>query len=350
MVSTSYLYVAILAAVVVTLATAWIATRLARRLRLLDVPGSAPHKLHTLPTPLAGGVALVLSLAVLLPASGLWREVEIARLLLPAGIIFVFSLVDDARGLSAPVKLLGQLLAVGALIASGIYIQIFESPQFFLGGSGPQYVWLDWAVTVLWIVGVTNAFNLVDSMDGLAVGLSGWAFAFFMLEMFDTRQVALSTFCALLAGICLVLYAYNVAPARLFLGDSGAQTLGFLLAAVAILYTPHVAYQTSSWFVPILLVAVPIFDTTLVVVSRLRRKERFYIGHRDHTYHRLVARGMGPGQAVFAMHLAALILGCVAFIAVTLPPLWANGLFVLCLLAGAAAVLFLDHPNHWRGG
>lgn len=342
------MYLAILAAVGITLVTGWAGVRLARRLHLLDMPGSAPHKQHAVPTPLAGGVALVLSLLVLLTASGLWRDEQISRLLLPAAIIFIFSLVDDARGLSAPVKLVGQLLAVGVLIASGIYIQIFESPQFFLGGSAPQYVWIDWLVTVLWIVGVTNAFNLVDSMDGLAVGLSGWAFAFFMLEMYDTRQISLSTFSALLAGICLVLYFYNVAPARLFLGDSGAQTLGFLLATIAILYTPHVAYQTSSWFAPILLVGVPIFDTTLVFFSRLRRRERFYVGHRDHTYHRLVALGMGPGQAVFTMHLAALVLGCVAFIAVALPPLWSNGLFLLCLLAGVAGVIFLDNPRRWH--
>jgi UDP-GlcNAc:undecaprenyl-phosphate GlcNAc-1-phosphate transferase len=191
-------------------------------------------------------------------------------------------------------------------------------------------------------VGITNAFNLTDSMAGLSVGLSGWALAFFTLATFDSGQLSLSLFSALLLGICLGISYFNRHPAKLFLGDSGAQTLGFFLAAIGMLYTPVGAYQTSSWFVPILLVGVPIFDTSLVFFSRLRRKQAFYQSGRDHTYHRLVKRGMDSGRAVMTMHFAALILECVAFVAVSLAPLQANAVFFACILAGIIFYFILD--------
>lgn len=345
--STAYMFKAILAGVVVALLASLAAIQLANRLRLVDVPGSAPHKQHRFPTPLAGGIALALTLPLLILATGLWRTPEILATLLCAAIIFVFGLVDDLRGMSAPLKFGGQLLAVILLILAGISIRIFTYRGFFIGGSGEIYVWMNYILTVLWVVGVTNAFNLVDSMDGLAVGLSSWAFAFFMLATYDSQQPALSLFSALLLGVCIGLNFLNSFPARMFLGDAGAQTLGFLLAVVAILYTPQAAYQRSSWFVPILLVGVPIFDTTLVFFSRLRRAKPFYRSNRDHTYHRLVALGLGPERAVIAMHLTALVLECLAFIAVSLSPPYANGIFAACLLAGVFCIAYLDNRKRW---
>ncbi len=128
----------------------------------------------------------------------------------------------------------------------------------------------------------------------------------------------------------------------MFLGDSGAQTLGFLLSVLAIYYNPIDSFQASSYLVPILLVGVPIFDTTLVTISRMRRRTPFYKGNRDHTYHRLVALGLDPSRAVYTMHLAALVLDCMAFIAVSLPPIWANGVLVMALLMGAGFIVFFE--------
>lgn len=343
--STAYMFQAILVSLVVSLGASWLAIRMARRLKLIDIPNSSPHKQHKYPTPLAGGMALMLSLLAAGLVFGLFGDQELLPVLLAAAVIFGFGLWDDARGMSAPVKLIGQTLAVVILIASGFYIRIFEYTGFFIGGAGPFYRALNWGVTWLWVVGITNAFNLTDSMDGLAVGLSGWALAFFMLATFDSGQLQLSLFSAILLGICIGISFFNRHPARLFLGDSGAQTLGFFLAAIGIFYTPVGAYQTSSWFVPILLVGVPIFDTSLVFFSRLRRGQAFYKSNRDHTYHRLVSLGMDPGRAVMSMHLAALLLECVAFVAVSLPPLWANGIFIGCLLIGAVTFFILNrHP------
>lgn len=347
-ISTDFMYVNILFGLLLTLATGWVAIRIARRAGLLDYPGRAAHKLHQVPIPLAGGMALVMAMALLSVFAGLWKDKAFALMLLAALLVFVLGLLDDKRPLRPFVKLAGQVSAALLLIAGGVSIQIFENDQFFIYGSGSLFFWIDRFLTVLWVVGITNAFNLVDSMDGLAVGLSGWAFAFFMLAAFDSQQWPLSALSALLLGGCLALYYYNRSPAKLFLGDSGAQTLGFLLAGIAILYVPLDKYQTSSWFVPVLLVGVPIFDTSLVFFSRLRRHKPVYQANRDHTYHRLVDLGLEPGRAVFVMHLAALTLMCLAFIAVALPPLQANLIFGGCLLAGLVLMVILDRPARWK--
>jgi UDP-GlcNAc:undecaprenyl-phosphate GlcNAc-1-phosphate transferase len=263
-------------------------------------------------------------------------------MLLAALVIFVFGIWDDYKRLPALPKFLGQLVATIGLVLSGLSIQILESHTFFIGGSGFIYVLLDRFLTVFWIVGVTNAFNLVDSMDGLAVGLSGWAFAFFMLATLQSGQESLAILSAILVGICLAIFYFNSNPARMFLGDSGAQTLGFILAVMAINYNPVGSFQSSSYLVPIFLVGVPIFDTTMVTISRVRRRLPFYKGNRDHTYHRLVALGLDPSRAVLTMHMAALVLDCLAFMAVILPPIWANTLLVVTILLGIVLIIFFE--------
>jgi UDP-GlcNAc:undecaprenyl-phosphate GlcNAc-1-phosphate transferase len=230
----------------------------------------------------------------------------------------------------------------------GVSIQIFESPEFFFGGSGPLNVYLDWLLTFLWVIGITNAFNFVDSMDGLSVGLGGLAAAFFMLVTLDAGQPALSRHSALILGVCIGLYFFNSPPAKLFLGDSGAQTLGFILAALAIAYRPVGANQSSSWVVPIMLLGIPIFDMALVVLSRFRRGRPIYISSLDHTYHRLLSFGWDSNRAVLFMHVVSLLLGCLAFVVLTRPPLLANGIFVAVLISGALAIVFLDDRKRWR--
>ena len=346
-INTSFMFQAILASVILTLGSGWLGIKLARRFNLLDMPGAAPHKLHRAPMPYAGGIALAITMTALILVSGLWKSHEILELFFPAAIIFIFGLWDDKSNLSPSIKFAGQFLAAVLLIASGVSIRVFEYGGFYIGGPHLIYKVFDWFLTVLWVVGVTNAFNLVDSMDGLAVGLSAWAFAFFMLATFDSQQITLSILSSILLGICIGLYFYNASPARLFLGDAGAQTLGFLLAVIAILYTPVQSYQASSWFVPILLVGIPIFDTTLVVVSRLRRGIPFYQGGRDHTYHRLICLGLDEGRAVMMMHGTALLLECVAFIAISQQPLLANGLFVTCIVLGGLGIVYLDSRRRW---
>jgi UDP-GlcNAc:undecaprenyl-phosphate/decaprenyl-phosphate GlcNAc-1-phosphate transferase len=305
------------------------------RLHLIDVPGSKPHKLHHSAVPIAGGI-VIFSTVILVGIIGEVLQLpDVWPILLPAAIIFAFGLMDDAKGLSVLWKLSGQLLATTLLIQLGTQVLLFQSS------------WLNILVTFIWIVGITNAYNFVDSMDGLATGLAGLAAAFFMLVTFDSGQIELSLFSAVLLGACVGSYFYNSAPARFFLGDSGSQFLGFGLASLAIAYTPDGFLRSQSWFVPILLVGVPVFDTVLVIVSRLRRKQPIYLGNLDHTYHRLVAMGLAPNRAIVTMHLGALLLGFLAFIALPLPPFQGNLIFLFCLLLGIGLIIYLDRRKWW---
>jgi UDP-GlcNAc:undecaprenyl-phosphate GlcNAc-1-phosphate transferase len=320
-----------------------LAVWLAMRMKLVDVPGSAAHKSHLLPTPMAGGIVLALSLILFIPIFHLWQK-PILAILTAAIIIFIFGLLDDAKKLSPPQKLIGQVLGSILLIALGVSVHILEGfPIHFL--SEKVVIVLDWGVTLFWMVGITNAFNFVDSMDGLAVGIAGINFAFLMGMALISGQLLLSNFNALCLGICIGMYFFNVSPARFFLGDAGAQTLGFILAAVAIINGPENLPQGSSWFVPIMVLGVPIFDTTLVVISRLRRHKPIYLADQTHTYHRLVALGVNPNRAVVTIHLGALALCLLAFIALSLTPWLANLIFGVVLCAGFVALFFLGRGN-----
>jgi UDP-GlcNAc:undecaprenyl-phosphate GlcNAc-1-phosphate transferase len=179
-------------------------------------------------------------------------------------------------------------------------------------------------------------------MDGLAVGIAEISFGFFMIMSLVAQQTTLATFCAIFLGICIGLYFYNITPARFFLGDSGAQTIGFILAAVAMIYTPENMPQGSSWFVPIMVLGVPIFDTTLVVISRIRRHKPVFQADRSHTYHRLVAWGVAPNRAVLIIHLSTLFLNLLAFIALSLLPWLANVIFFTAFLLGIIALIVFE--------
>lgn len=319
---------------------------LARRFGLIDKPGRFAHKIHTVPTPLAGGTALIFCFVLLTLLLGLWIDKFTCALVLSSAIIYIFGLVDDARGLSAAPKLVGQLLASAVLIASNISVH-------FIGSIASLYLspllitLLDTALTLFWLIGVTNAMNMIDSMDGIAVGLSGIAFLFFILVTSLSGQVNLAKISIILMGITIGIYFYNVKPARTFLGDSGSQTLGFMIAAIAMEYAPVGYSPISSWFVPILLVGMPIFDTSLVVYSRLRQKLPIYKANLDHTYHRLVALGLEEQRAVLTIHLAAILLSLIAFATFYLPTLIANMIFGIILITGMMLIVFFN--RHEQG-
>lgn len=324
----------ILLGMLVSLISAPAGIRLASRLGMMDEPGGLPHKIHAVPTPSAGGMVLLATVLIAGTLSGaLWQQ-PLLSIFLGSIIIFCIGLWDDARGLNAITKLAGQVLAALVLFRGGVAVQMLHTPI------------ADTALTLFWVVGVTNAYNLVDSMDSEALGLAGLAAAFLMLATAGTGQEGPAVLSAVLVGACAGLLYYNVTPARLFLGDSGSQQLGFWLAALGIVFTPSRSVpQLSSWFVPILIMIVPILDTTMVTISRLRSKVPFYQGNRDHTYHRLAALGIQPQRAVLIIHLASAAAGCLAFIALDLPPLGANVVFGTVVVIGMATILWLGQKK-----
>jgi UDP-GlcNAc:undecaprenyl-phosphate/decaprenyl-phosphate GlcNAc-1-phosphate transferase len=331
----------IITSVLLSLLISPIAILIANKLGLIDHPGSALHKKHDRPTPLAGGIALMISLLLLTTFYSMWSQ-EIINLVVGALVIFIFGILDDAFGFSAIKKFTGQILATGILLYAGISVQFLDKTLGVLGNHILPALHI--GITLFWVVGITNAFNLTDSMDGLTAGLAAISAGFFTIACAVAGQSQLAYFSALIFGITISLYAINLTPAFSFLGDSGAQTLGFLLAVIGILYTPDRAHapQGSTWFIPILLVAIPIFDTTLVTISRMRRKKPIFNADLGHTYHRLVKLGIPPGRAVLMIHLVAFLLGTATFIAINTPPLIATLVFFAICLVGLAGIIYLE--------
>ena len=319
------------------------AMRVAMRWGVVDRPGSAPHKRHAQATPLVGGWLLMA--AVLLSGLMTGYATRPSWWVLVAGgsVVFVIGLVDDKRPLPPHWKFGAQLLATFWLLASGWQVHFAD---FLLGGLWALLANL--AVTTLWMVGETNAFNLIDSADGLAMGVGLVAAAFFAWGTYEAGQWALTALAVTLVGAGVGVLFFNLMPSRLFLGDAGSQLLGFLLAGLGLAYNPAHFPQASSWFVPILVLGLPIFDTTLVTISRWRRRRPWFQANLDHTYHRLVQAGFAPTRVVFALHLVTLALASLAWLALRLPPLWANLLFGGVLVVGSAALVALESLPPFR--
>lgn len=334
----------ILIGIGLTFITAKIGVWFARRTGLMDVPGKLPHKQHAESVALAGGLALFPALVIgfLIFRSDLG---ELWHLLLPGGIIFITGLLDDYRPLPYAAKLAGQFIAAGLLIASGFQVT-FIKPDFLPLAPVILRV-LNIFVTLLWLAGTCNAFNFVDSMDGLATGTAAVIGTFLAVASLFSGQPSLARLMGLLVGICLVLYYLNLSPALLFLGDSGALTIGFLLAAGAMIFVPRGFSQASSWFVPVMILGVPLFDMGLVIFSRLRHARPIHQADRGHTYHRLVRLGFAPNRAIAFLHLVSVILGGISFIAMQYQPLVANAIFVATLILAFVVILYLDHPARW---
>jgi UDP-GlcNAc:undecaprenyl-phosphate GlcNAc-1-phosphate transferase len=306
---------------------------ISKKINLMDQPGSAHHKQHDNARPMAGGLVILLSLGVSIAILPMEISRSIQGILIAIFVIFAVGIIDDRFSINAGYKLFGQLFAAGIIFIFGVQVHITQIPL------------LDAAITFVWLVGLTNAFNFVDSMDGLAVGLAGIASAFFMLVTSDSSQPDLALLSALLLGISIGCFLFTAPPARMFLGDSGSQIFGLALAAIGIAFTPGEAGlpQASTWFIPILVLGVPIFDMFLVVFSRMRRRQLIYQAGMDHVYHRLSGFGLHPNHAVSVMQVAAIILSLAAFILMGATPLVANlGLAVL-LLTGIAIFIYFEY-------
>jgi UDP-GlcNAc:undecaprenyl-phosphate GlcNAc-1-phosphate transferase len=240
--------------ILVSLILGYPAMLLAKRLNIIDVPASAPHKTHTHPTPLAGGILMVFTFTLVTFLFRQWLSREIITVLAGALIIFIFGLWDDIKGLSAGPKLLGQFIAAVLLIASGVQVY-FATILVSAGYISPTFAQvLNIAITLFWLIGITNALNMVDSMDGIVAGLGIIASICFMGATQLAGQFTLAFWLAILLGISFGLYVWNNLAGKFFLGDSGAQTIGFLLASLVCYITlstatpnPHGSSRSCYW-------------------------------------------------------------------------------------------------------
>ena len=269
---------------------------MARLLGAVDRPGE--RRLNRRPVPRLGGLAIFLGIVVpslaFLNLSGETRGV-----LLGAAVATVVGAVDDFRGLSPPVKLVGQIAAACIPIAFGVWIDHFTLP--FLGAVDLP-AWIGMPLSVFWIVAVMNMVNFLDGLDGLAAGvcaIAGLTFAVLALSLGKTEPAILS---AIVAGACLGFLRHNFFPARIFMGDSGALCLGFILASVSIQGLLKTA-STVVLLLPLVILAVPIIDTSFVVAKRLKYNQPIYGADRSHLHHRFMNIGFSQRRAAFTMWL-----------------------------------------------
>jgi len=263
---------------------------------------------HKRPTATLGGIgifsAFLLSLLISAAIQSNWVTIPWG-LLLGSGVIFLFGLYDDFKPLSPPAKLVGQLLAATVVVSLG-YTTNFFTPRLAnpLLAQVPNIV-----LTYFWLIGIANAVNLLDNMDGLAGGIALITALFLSYFFWQSGNYGLLAISLALAGGVLAFLFFNFPPASIFMGDSGSQMLGFTLAALAIARQPQASNVLAVFGVPTLLFLLPILDTTLVTLTRLLRGESPAKGGRDHTSHRLIAFGLNERQAVLVLYAVALLAG-----------------------------------------
>ena len=273
--------------------------RMAIRLGFIDHPDE--RKVHTSPLPRIGGVAIYLGCILALLLSDRFYLSQLVSIMIGATIVSFLGIWDDYKTLKPVIKLCGQTLAGIILIYSGIKVSFLP------------YEVLNIIATLLWVVIITNALNLLDNMDGLSGGVATIACVFYFLIAVMTGQYLVASLTAALLGACLGFLYYNFNPASIFMGDSGSLFIGFLLATIGIKlrFPSNVAFVT--WMVPVVVLGLPLFDTTLVVISRLRRGlNPLTTPGKDHVSHRLVSMGASQREAVLILYLACCCFGLTA--------------------------------------
>jgi UDP-GlcNAc:undecaprenyl-phosphate GlcNAc-1-phosphate transferase len=263
--------------------------------------------------------------------------VQLGSILGGATWISAWGLWDDRRPLHPVAKLVSQVIAAVVLMASGVQVRL-DLP-----------VWLNLGLTLLWILGITNALNLLDNMDGLAAGVGAVVAASFTLMAAANGQYLVGAMSAALLGACLGFLIHNFSPATIFMGDSGSLFLGFLLAALGIKLRFPDNVSTVTWMVPVLVLGVAVFDTTLVVVSRLRRGlNPFMTPGRDHLSHRLVALGWSRREAVLLHYLLGGGLAWIAVLVSMATPIEAYAIGGSVALVALVSLAWLE--RRWDGG
>jgi UDP-GlcNAc:undecaprenyl-phosphate GlcNAc-1-phosphate transferase len=289
-------------ALLIAFAATPIARRIAPRLGVMDQPN--PRKVHAQPMPLLGGAAIVIaSLLALLLLRDRFEFQQLGSILLGAALMALLGFYDDRWGLRPFLKLIGQIIAATILILSGVKVTALPEE------------WMNITVTLVWVVGLTNSLNLLDNMDGLSSGVAAVCASFFVVMAAMSGQIYVGALAAALLGATLGFLVYNFNPASIFMGDTGSLFLGFMLAAIGIKLRFPANVPFVTWMVPIIVMGMPIFDTTLVFISRLRRgKNPLTTPGKDHVSHRLVSLGLTTREAVMSHYLISGMYGMVAIL------------------------------------
>lgn len=319
---------------------------LAIRVGMVDLPG--PRKVHLQPIPLLGGLAMygAVMLAVLFAFDGAARA-QSAGIVTGATLVAAVGILDDRGWLHHQIKLFGAMpIAAGILLLSGVHAQVFH---ILVGGRAGSV--LDALLTIVWVVGITASFSILDHMDGLCAGVAAMASIFFALLANLNGQTLVTTLAAAVLGAATGFLRWNFKPAKIFMGDGGAMFLGFLMATLGLKLRLDHASHWAGWLAPLLILGATIFDTTLVTISRSRRGLiPFTTPGKDHAAHRLANLGLGQRGAVLCLYSLGAFSGGAAILVSILS---ARGILIAALLAAAlilAGVAVLERAPYERQG
>ena len=306
-------WIKMLLAFAVSLLVAYVMTppvkRFAEKVGAIDVPKDN-RRVHDHPIPRMGGLAIfigfVLSLIFFVPMS-----TKVLGLLVGSVIIAVMGGVDDIVSLNPWVKLAGQIVAALVAIRCGLVFDVISNPNIFAEETYIEIGWLSIPLTMLWIVGCTNAVNLIDGLDGLAVGVSAISSMTMLIVSLFVSEPVVSIILAALTGACLGFMPYNLNPAKIFMGDVGSQLLGFVHSTASImgLFKLH---AIITFFVPLLALALPLADTIFAFFRRILHGQSPFKADKGHFHHRLLAMGLNQKQVVAVLYGISAVLGLLA--------------------------------------
>ena len=315
--------------------------RFAELIGAVDKPSE--RRINKVPIPRMGGLAIflgfVLTALLFVPLS-----TQVTGILLGAVIIAVMGAVDDIVSLNPWVKLLGQIVAAVVVIRCGVVFDAISNPNPLSEVAFIEIGWLSVPLTVLWIVACTNAVNLIDGLDGLAVGVSAISSLTMLVVSLIVSDPAVSLLLAALTGACLGFMPYNLNPAKIFMGDVGSQLLGFVLSTVSILglFKMH---AIITFVVPFLALALPLADTTFAFFRRILRGQSPFHPDRGHLHHRLLDMGLSQKQAVALMYGISALLGIAAVLMTWTNPVLRIGCAVLAFGISITVWLFVFRKN-----
>ena len=328
---------AILIAFVVSFALTPVVKILAQKVGAMDVPGEA-RRVHDHPIPRMGGLAIFLGFIV---SMLLFVDItqEVRGILLGSIIIVITGVIDDIISLRAWTKFLIQILSAVIAVLHGVVINVVSNPNVFSSQEAIVLGWLAIPLTVLWIVGITNSVNLIDGLDGLAVGVSTISCVTILVVALLVSEPNVALIVAALAGACIGFMPYNLNPARIFMGDTGSLLLGYVLATVSVLGL-FKFYAIVTFVVPVLALAVPLSDTLFAFCRRILHGQSPFHADRGHFH-----LGLNQKQAVAILYAISATLGLAAVVLTTKGSI-RIALLILALLIGFVVCAFIRKSVH----
>ena len=316
--------------------------KIALKIGAVDRP-NLERKTQKEPVPYLGGVAIAIGITVASFAALLYSDSSAETfnralsVLVPAILISAMGLYDDLRGLEPWPRLVAQTIA-------GIAVAVYLIQNETLGQAFGNQI-IDYVVTIIWVVGICNSINFFDNLDGGASGTVAVISIFLFAIAFNQGQSLVSALAVVTAGATLGFLIWNKSPAKIYMGDAGALFLGIIIAVLTIRLDPEVSSQSRSLSIPLLLMAVPILDTTTVVISRLSRGISPFTGGRDHLSHRLMRKGLGRKSTAYVLWGMAALFGVVAYLASCVTtPLAVPSIYLAAAIWLVLLVTFLRIP------